>query len=96
MKTFHLQIVTPDGLMFDGNAEKVIVRTIMGDVGILADHADYVSPVASGKAKITLEGGEMRTAVCSGGLISVRRGVTRIAADTFEWTEELGNKNEIR
>lgn len=87
MNTFHLQIVTPDGLMFDGSAEKVIVRTTVGDVGILANHADYVSPVASGKAKITLDSGETKTAVCSGGLISVRRGITRIAADTFEWTE---------
>ena len=88
MNTFHLQIVTPDGLMFDNNAEKVVVRTVAGDVGILANHTDYVSPLSSGTAKVALEGGETRTAECSGGLISVRRGIVRIAADTFEWTEK--------
>ena len=33
MSTFHLQIVTPDGGFFDGEAEKLIVRAIDGDVG---------------------------------------------------------------
>ncbi len=45
MNTFHLQIVTPDGLMFDGDAEKLLVRTTEGDVGIMSGHCDYVTPV---------------------------------------------------
>ena len=40
MNTFHLQIVTPDGLMFDGDAEKLLVRTTEGDVGIMSGHCD--------------------------------------------------------
>ena len=44
MNTFHLQIVTPDGLMFDGDAEKLLVRTTEGDVGIMSGHCDYVTP----------------------------------------------------
>lgn len=89
MSTFHLQIVTPDGLMFDGQAKKALVRTTEGDVGILAGHADYVSPVATGVAKITLENGDTKIAACSGGLLSVKRSVMRIAADTFEWAEDI-------
>ena len=33
--TFHLQIVTPDGLFFEGEAEKLSVRTQDGIIGIL-------------------------------------------------------------
>ncbi len=87
MKTFHLQIVTPDGLMFDDETEKVIVRTIEGDVGILAGHANYVSPLAAGTARVTLKNGDTKAAVCEGGLLSVKKDVTRIAADTFAWKE---------
>ncbi len=86
---FHLQIVTPDGLMFDGQVEKILVRTTEGDVGIMSNHADYVSPVSTGLARITMENGELKTAACSGGLLSVKRGITRIAADTFEWAEDI-------
>ena len=38
MKPFPLKIVTPDGLQFEGQAEELIVRTITGDMGILAGH----------------------------------------------------------
>ena len=35
MNTFHLQIVTPDGQVYDGPAARVLCRTIAGDVCIL-------------------------------------------------------------
>ena len=38
MTAFDLKIVTPDGLIFDGQAEELIVRTTSGDLGILAGH----------------------------------------------------------
>lgn len=87
--TFHLQIVTPDGLLFDGNAQRVLVRTTEGDVGILKDHSDYVSPVATGMTRVTMENGEVKTAACSGGFISVKKGITRLVANTFEWAEDI-------
>lgn len=82
---FRLQIVTPDGLMFDGKAKSVLVRTTEGDVGILSNHSDYVSPLSSGVAKITAESGDTKTASCSGGLISVSGEIVRIVAEAFEW-----------
>ena len=64
MNTFHLQIVTPDGLMFDGDAEKLLVRTTEGDVGIMSGHCDYVTPVDTGMAKVTTNGVFGRTFEC--------------------------------
>lgn len=87
MNTFHLQIVTPEGMFFDGQAEKIIVRTIEGDVCVLGGHSDYVAPVATGQARVTTENGDTKTAQCSGGLLSVKKRVTRLVANTFEWTE---------
>ena len=46
MSTFHLQIVTPDRMAYDGQAERVILRTVNGDVAILARHIDYAAPLA--------------------------------------------------
>ena len=45
MRPFPLKIVTPDGIVFDGDAESLTVRTTTGDVGILADHANLVAPL---------------------------------------------------
>lgn len=89
MNTFHLRIVTPEGMFFDGQAEKVIVRTTEGDVCILCGHSDYTAPLTAGQAKVTTENGDTKTAQCSGGLISVKKGITRLVANIFEWTEEI-------
>ena len=48
MRDFHLKIVTPDGLCFDGNAYSLTVRTVAGDVGILAGHLDLVTALGMG------------------------------------------------
>lgn len=89
MATFHLQIVTPDRLVFDGEAQQIILRTVDGDVCILAKHIDYAAAIGIGEARVTDENGEEKTAACSGGLLSVQNGDVRVIATTFEWAEEI-------
>ena len=89
MANFRLQIVTPDHLVFDGQAEKIIVRTVGGDICILARHIDYAAPLGIGVAKVTDDQGNTRLAACNGGLLSVSDGEVRLLATTFEWAEEI-------
>ncbi|MBQ2700766.1 MAG: ATP synthase F1 subunit epsilon [Clostridia bacterium] len=89
MATFHLQIVTPDRMVFDGQAESIIVRTVGGDVCILARHIDYAAPLGVGEAKMTDAEGNERIAACSGGMLSVADGEVRVMATTFEWAEDI-------
>lgn len=89
MATFHLQIVTPDRKVFDGEAEKIIVRTLGGDVCILARHANYAAPLGIGQASVTDAEGNTRAAACSGGMIGVAEGAVRVMATTFEWAEHI-------
>ena len=89
MATFHLQIVTPDRMVYDGQAESMIVRTLNGDVCILARHIDYAAPLGTGEARMTDAEGETRVAACSGGMIGVDNGEVRVMATTFEWAEEI-------
>ncbi|MGN1097460.1 MAG: ATP synthase F1 subunit epsilon [Clostridia bacterium] len=86
---FQLQIVTPDGLLFDGMAERLVTRTTEGDVGILARHSDYVAPLDVGETKIRFADGTTRTASCAKGMVSVSGGVVRLVATTFEWADEI-------
>ena len=86
---FHLQIVTPDRKVFDGEAEKIIVRTLGGDVCILARHIDYAAPLGIGEARVTDAEGNTRTAACSGGMLGVSGGEVRVMATTFEWADEI-------
>nr|MBQ8243922.1 ATP synthase F1 subunit epsilon [Oscillospiraceae bacterium] len=88
MMSFSLKIVTPDGLIYDGKAEKLIVRTSGGDVCILARHMDYVAPLGMGMAIVETDG-KRRSAACIGGMLSVHGGDVTLVPTTFEWSDKI-------
>ena len=88
MMPFNLKIVTPDGLFFDGQAEQLIVRTITGDIGIMARHMNYLAPLGMGRA-VVISNGQRRTAACIGGMVSVMNGEVTLVPTTFEWAEDI-------
>ena len=89
MATYHLQIVTPDRMVYDGEAEKIIVRTVNGDVCILPHHIDYAVPLAIGEARVTDGQGNTRLAACNNGMLSVHGNEVRVVAVTFEWADDI-------
>ena len=88
MTAFPLKIVTPDGLVYDGQAEEVVVRTTTGDMGILAGHINCVAPLGMGRATI-LADGQKRYAACIGGIASVVNGTVTLVPTTFEWSDKI-------
>jgi len=91
MKSFHLSIVTPDGTQFDGEAEELIVRTISGDMGIMAGHINCVTALGMGKALVVADG-KKREAACIGGILSVLDGKVSLVPTTFEWADAIDVK----
>lgn len=88
MTDFRLKIVTPDGLQFDGSAQKLTVRTTGGDITILARHVNYVAPLGMGEAVVHTDG-EKRFAACIGGMVTVADGEVTLVPTTFEWANAI-------
>ena len=88
MKSFPLKIVTPDGVQFDGEALELTVRTIDGDMGVMAGHVNCVSPLGMGTATVTTAEGK-RSAACIGGILTVLDGLVRLVPTTFEWADKI-------
>ena len=88
MKEFHLQIATPDGEIFDGSAEALLVRTDNGDVEILSGHADYFATVGIGIAKLTYDS-KTRVASAAGGFLSVKNNEVKLVCTTFEYSDDI-------
>ncbi|MDF2538719.1 MAG: synthase subcomplex epsilon subunit [Herbinix sp.] len=90
MNSFHLKIVSPDGMFFDGEVMRVSLRTIVGDIAILAGHIPYVTAIGTGECRVFVDNTEnSRRAACIGGFINVTKDLVLIAATTFEWAEEI-------
>ena len=88
MSTFLLRIVTPDGEKFRGEAEKFSFRATDGEVGILANHSDYIAPVDICKVYITGGEGKELSAVCGGGFMTFSNNTASLVCDTFILSEE--------
>lgn len=88
MNPFPLKIVTPDGLLFEGQAEELIVRTTTGEMGILARHINCVAPLGMGRATIVVNGAR-RYGACIGGMVTVVNGEVKLMPTTFEWADAI-------
>jgi F-type H+-transporting ATPase subunit epsilon len=79
-----VEVVTPERVVYSGQAEMVIARGVVGDLGILPNHMPLVSPLKTAPVRIKTEGeNEVKMAV-SGGFMEVRGDKVTILAETAE------------
>ena len=88
MKEFHLEILTPDGLAYEGMVESLLVHAVDGDVEFLAGHVDYITILGIGRARIKIAGKDKFASV-SGGFVTVTAGEVKLIATTFEFAENI-------
>lgn len=88
MATFHLKVLTAERCFFEGEVDRLIVRTTEGDVGILPRHINYVAALGIGGMTIT-QNGTGRLAAVSGGFVEVSPEGTTVLARTCEWADEI-------
>ncbi len=55
MATFDVSLVTPDGPVFEGEVEMLIVPGAEGEIGILARHAPLVAMLKAGSTRVHLQ-----------------------------------------
>ena len=95
MTPFKLQIITPDGVFFDGMTDNIVVRTTVGDKGILARHEPYVAALTISKFKVRIDG-NFRYGAISSGVIKVSRDKTVILAQSCEWADEIDVERAVK
>jgi F-type H+-transporting ATPase subunit epsilon len=54
-KRFSVALVTPEGPVFDGEAEMIIVPGQAGDIGVLARHAPLVAMLRAGSTRVYMD-----------------------------------------
>ena len=87
-KLFRLQVISPDRIFFDEDADMIEVKTTEGEMGVLKHHIPLTAIVAPGILKIK-NGNEERIAALHEGFIEVLGDKVTILAESCEWPEEI-------
>jgi len=66
----HLEIITPDKTIFDGEVESATFPGSKGAFQVLKDHAALISSLDKGKVKYKTSGGEQELVV-NGGIVEI-------------------------
>jgi len=82
-----LTIVTPQGTVFDGAVESVVVPGSEGDFGVLHGHERFLSPVRIGELEVRDPNG--RWAAVSDGFADVATDRVVLMVDTCEFAESI-------
>lgn len=78
--TFHLNIVTPEGSIYDGNVEGVLLPGSEGEIGALPNHAKLMTEVQPGELRITADG-KSTTLAIGEGFAEVSQGTVTVLTD---------------
>ncbi|RSL31816.1 F0F1 ATP synthase subunit epsilon [Salibacterium salarium] len=83
MSTVSVNVVTPDGAIYEGDVEMVSARAQSGELGILPGHIPLVAPLAVGAVRLKNDSSVNLVSV-SGGFIEVRPDNVTILAEAAE------------
>ena len=84
MKTFQLEVITPDSSVFEGAVGSVVAPGYGGSLGILANHAPLLTPLETGALTVKLPDGKTERLFVSGGFLEVENNHVRVLADVGE------------
>lgn len=82
------RVITPQEMVYDGQANLVIARIADGEIGVLVDHAPLVSTVEIGDVRIR-EGEDWRVYATSDGFFKVAENLVQILVEEAEAAEEI-------
>jgi F-type H+-transporting ATPase subunit epsilon len=86
--TMKVEVVSPEKLLFSGEATMVITRTLGGgDIAFMAGHAPFLAALDDCHTKIHLADGTVQHLQVHGGFVEVSKSKVSILSDGAELTD---------
>lgn len=95
MKTIKVNVVTPDGPVYDRDVEMVSSKAQTGELGILPGHIPMVAPLEIAALRLKVEGKTEFVAV-NGGFLEVRPDQVTVLAQSAEKAEDIDVERALR
>ncbi len=82
------RVITPEEVIYDGEADLVVARIADGDLGVLVDHSPLVSTVEVGEVRIR-EGDEQLVYATSDGFFKVSENLVQVLVEEAVSVEDI-------
>lgn len=89
MSSFSVHILAASHTFYEGECESLVVPTLHGQYGIMADHCNTISAVVPGKMEYRVPGEGKRIAAVSSGLVKIENNEVLVLVDSAERPEDI-------
>ena len=90
MATMQVELVSPEKVVFSGEATQVITRTLGGgEIAFLPGHAPFLGALTESHTRITLADGQQLDVAVHGGFVQVGNNKVSILSDIAELGPEI-------
>ena len=86
---FEVEVLTPEGEVFNGEVRQVSTRTAVGDVGILANHTPLLASLAPTELRLHVSDSETRTYAQAHGWLQIFGNRARLLVEEAVPPEDL-------
>jgi F-type H+-transporting ATPase subunit epsilon len=87
--TIHVDIVSPEGQLYSGEATMVFAPATAGDIGIAPRHAPLLTTLRPGEVRVQAQGEEEHVFYVGGGALEIQPHLVSILADTADRAHDL-------
>ena len=86
---FHVELVSPERILYSGEADMVVCRAADGEIAFLTGHAPFLGALGIGPVKIVKPDGGQELAAVHGGFVEVRDNRVIILSDVAELASQI-------
>lgn len=88
-RSFHLEIRTPEKMIFDGDVTSITAPGVEGNFQILAGHIPFLTALDVGEIRVNESADAARHLATSGGVFEVLRTGVTVLVETAEWASDI-------
>jgi F-type H+-transporting ATPase subunit epsilon len=90
----HLQIITPEKIVFNEDVDEILVPTDKGQIGILPHHINIVTKLISGELRIRSKSKEKILGL-TGGFLEIVNNTATIIADFATLADDINTQKAL-
>ena len=85
----HVQVVSPERVLYSGDAEMVVCRTSDGEIAFLPGHVPFLGALSIAKVRALLPGGADQVIAVHRGFVEMSHDDVIVLSDVAELPEEI-------